>query len=643
MLKQLKLFFLCALSCFLLAVFFELNYYDSVYLLRIRKYVPSSPVCQCQKQDCLTDIIQMLRIASLNDTEDDRDLNLRALDMLISTVQTYVTSKNIYKRRDVTLKEELNKLDELRNEIRNRQIRGMISQSQTHEENGYHTEEPQSKMQERNEVDYEQITRNETESMEHYEQYDYQENLEQEIDEPEEGSEINIKEILTIVLNLNNYTYKDLSNIDKLVQSIPVLYPGVKTLVYSPFKVDQGLTKENVTFVVLNKPAHPGRVWDTLLELVNTTHVLLLRDVVSLDENSRVRNLLYNMKNLNVDFIGGATKNIHNGHWDMGCSQMAYRNYILVYKSGYRHSKNSCVYCHDVNGPFVAKTSILKQYNFTNIYLPEELMFHDLFFNQYKKSNLAICPDSMFHTRTSSVTTDRSQWLRFAVKNNVHRIVLPYGKTYTYTCEELGVEKNSIDDGKSVPYCTIQELINHIKFIMRTCRENLIICELSWGIELGAVKLNSIAPWEHDGDVSFYTPQAEKLMALEPLFQEHGYSLYYHRYTGEWDSPWLRSNSKWWHVDLFNRTKLDSADLILQGRSPTKVLFDGEWVETSNNVGYSVKRGYGPEIYKHKDYSMTYSQSYLGLNYVKCPDDGVHDCIDQLPSDGNFDIGDPHP
>ena len=94
---------------------------------------------------------------------------------------------------------------------------------------------------------------------------------------------------------------------------------------------------------------------------------------------------------------------------------------------------------------------------------------------------------------------------------------------------------------------------------------------------------------------------------------------------------------------MFNRTKLDSADLILQGRSPTKVLFDGEWVETSNNVGHSVKRGYGPEIYKHKDYSMTYSQSYLGLNYVKCPDDGVHDCIDQLPSDGNFDIGDPHP
>ena len=120
MLKQLKLFFLCALSCFLLAVFFELNYYDNVYLLRIRKYVPSSPVCQCQKQDCLTDIIQMLRIASLNDTEDDRDLNLRALDMLISTVQTYVTSKNIYKRLDVTLNEELNKLDELRNEIRNR-------------------------------------------------------------------------------------------------------------------------------------------------------------------------------------------------------------------------------------------------------------------------------------------------------------------------------------------------------------------------------------------------------------------------------------------------------------------------------------------------------------------------------------------
>ena len=88
--------------------------------------------------------------------------------------------------------------------------------------------------------------------------------------------------------------------------------------------------------------------------------------------------------------------------------------------------------------------------------------------------------------------------------------------------------------------------------------------------------------------------------------------------------------SKWWHVDLFNRTHLDSAEQILQGKTPTRVLFDGEWVETSNNVGYSAKKGYGPEIYQHKDYSMTYHQQYTGLHYVPCPDGQGHDLRRQV-------------
>ena len=124
--------------------------------------------------------------------------------------------------------------------------------------------------------------------------------------------------------------------------------------------------------------------------MVKTTHVLILRDVVAVDDDSRIHSLMYNLNSLNIEVIGGAVKNINNGYWDMGCYQMAHRNYVLVYKSGYRHSKNSCVFCHDITGPFIAKTSLMKNYNFSGVNLPEELIFHDFFFNQFKKS-IKIC------------------------------------------------------------------------------------------------------------------------------------------------------------------------------------------------------------------------------------------------------------
>ena len=417
--------------------------------------------------------------------------------------------------------EELSKLEELRNEIHNRQLRGIISQNQVHLVDAQNVKTVQGGKEENNETKgEEQNGMDESETVGNYQRYEYEGTFGQDVQETEEGNDIDIEKVLTIAISLHNYSYKDLLSIDKLFTGITTLYPGIKTVVYSPIKLDRiSSTNRNITLITLEKQIQPGQIWRMLLEQINTTCVLILRNVVDFDEHSRVRNLLFNLENLKLDLVGGSSKNMNNGHWDMGCSQMAYRNYILVHKAGYRHSKNSCIYCHNIDGPFVAKASLLKQYNFTNLFVSEELLFHDFFFNQYKnQSKFAVCPDSMFHTRAKTTEPDRDQWLKFAVENNVHRLKTAQGKTFTYSCDELGVEKNSIDDGKSVPFCTIQELINHIKFIMRMCRENLIICELSWGIELGAVKLNSVAPWEHDGDISFYTPQAEKLMALETIF-----------------------------------------------------------------------------------------------------------------------------
>lgn len=46
--------------------------------------------------------------------------------------------------------------------------------------------------------------------------------------------------------------------------------------------------------------------------------------------------------------------------WSNGCEQSLLRNYSLAYTAGYHKSTEECMMCHHVQGPFVAKTELLK-------------------------------------------------------------------------------------------------------------------------------------------------------------------------------------------------------------------------------------------------------------------------------------------
>ncbi len=68
-----------------------------------------------------------------------------------------------------------------------------------------------------------------------------------------------------------------------------------------------------------------------------------------------------------------------------------------------------------------------------------------------------------------------------------------------------------------------------------------------------------------------FPPQAAKFYSLKPVFEQHGYTLYYHTYTGAYASPWLRTAGPYWYIDMYNRSRMDSVDLLLAGRPTTKV------------------------------------------------------------------------
>jgi len=44
-----------------------------------------------------------------------------------------------------------------------------------------------------------------------------------------------------------------------------------------------------------------------------------------------------------------------------GCEQSKLYNYILEYRSGYKTSKEECLVCHHVHGPFVTLTALAQE------------------------------------------------------------------------------------------------------------------------------------------------------------------------------------------------------------------------------------------------------------------------------------------
>ncbi len=168
---------------------------------------------------------------------------------------------------------------------------------------------------------------------------------------------------------------------------------------------------------------------------------------------------------------------------------MAYRNYSLVYRSGYRHSQHDCLICHHITGPFIADTDLLRQ-NPLDIKMADNLVFYDLFFRIFQKGlKLGVCPDSMFIVRDEpSIKLSRMEWLPLVKKHQINQIITPEGTIFSFTCQESGINLEMLDrrdfmslKGYVMPPCMLKSLADHIKFVMRVCAEHNIFCEINGG------------------------------------------------------------------------------------------------------------------------------------------------------------------
>ena len=242
--------------------------------------------------------------------------------------------------------------------------------------------------------------------------------------------------------------------------------------------------------------------------------------------------------------VGNAIVNISNGYWSHGCTQMRLKNYVLKYERGYHNSLHSCMQCDALEGPFLVKTDFLRSYKFRDFL--RDGYYEDWFLRvqghswknaagererseKIRRKNtrrlIYSCPDVA--SQLTMPDCDGSKMEQMADLWDIKKIVGANGESHWFGCKRglsRPTQKCRVGRGMSVPPCCLDNLIIAIIFVMRKCGEYNIVCELMEGTLLGAVKFQSVLPWERDADIAFYAGDFDKLLALALDVERKGYS-----------------------------------------------------------------------------------------------------------------------
>ena len=268
-----------------------------------------------------------------------------------------------------------------------------------------------------------------------------------------------VAKLLTVVIIVDDIDIYN-RNIRPSIIALHKIYPKLKIEMGIPYHVKKDYRPQNdfifTTFYSLDE--NMGKILNRIIKKIKTPYTFIANNLMEFTKDINFERLIREINSLNVSVIGGAIRD-QDGVWSLNCHQMAFRNYTLVYRTGYHYSMHSCVVCNFTQGPFLSRTASLQSQQFSEN-LSGQLVYRDYLFNLNVRlgQKAVVCPDVMFHVvtgnstpvprlkgsqvsearpRGNQVSLTRSELLEFARKWNVHRLVLENGQTYEFSCEEL--------------------------------------------------------------------------------------------------------------------------------------------------------------------------------------------------------------
>ena len=447
-----------------------------------------------------------------------------------------------------------------------------------------------------------------------------------------------IPSILSVLLNFVQYPEPRTSKI--VLDGLRAVHPNIPLIVAWPEGQKDLFTTDHsgVTLLPVKAGEDASNVWNGLVSSAKTPYVLVGKDLIYYDSDTYIERLFRVMKTSSAaSMIGGAIRT-PNGHWVIGCEQSSLMNYTLSYRSGYYRSQHECVYCDHIAGPFIAKREHL---NFTPNLADDTATFASLFLDLKDRGvKSQVCPDGMFHVRDLYNASQNAKFWQPLAKYQKVQTVIVNGKEFEYTCGQVGIRCGRPTGIGLAPGC-MQQLADEVAFLMNTCEEKNMYCDLRSGTLMGAVKMSGILPWELDADFYITWSNFTDILKMKSWFRARGWSVVKKSQNG------IDFRKRWstWRTECYGTTDDNPVSsthpryFTSKGMKPTRVNIAGHWLVAPHNPGWLMRREYGPEIYRHSQHNMVFGKRpmavYKPRKFTKCR--RKHSaCLDKYCLDGNI-------
>ena len=456
-----------------------------------------------------------------------------------------------------------------------------------------------------------------------------------------------LRSVVSVLVNTVAYPKQDEGHIETVVKGITETYPTVQVhLATRSNEVMEAAKKYKNVDVVKIDEAKVAKGWNTLVSKASTPYVLVARDLFHFTWLTQLERQIRVVSQIpNVGVAGGSYRNF-SGHWKAGCVQTTVKNYVLEYQEGYFHSRNSCMFCDYLQGPFVTKTSLLK----LDESLPNDVVFEDWFLRIDEEGNLIMsCPDAMYFTTdywSYSKRTDRNVWTPLAKKWELNRVLLPEGFKHSFSCKDIGASCKPTHE--LLPTCCLEEYADVLSFFQNFTDAHNLTFELDHGSVLGAVKFNGLIPWDIDGDLFFLSTGIDIFGKKETVdyFQKNGYTL------SDYESPkpgvgsgyvrvyFYGFNIEVWGMGGVTNTRYLPPELQ-KHKTFTKANIRGYWIDTVFSPGLFARNRYGRDVLKHSQSwrKVGFANSWVDYkpgSFMSCKNPNHHACIHYFPADGNI-------
>lgn len=386
-----------------------------------------------------------------------------------------------------------------------------------------------------------------------------------------------------------------------------------------------------------NSASH-GYIWNSLVKEVKTQNTLIVPNMGVFSKDTNLTDLLSPLIEGVAAVIGGAIID-KNRHWSLGCELTKYINFTLMYENTYTSTSGNCMKCDFIHGMFVIRTT-----EFLKFPLDENLakgsVFHD-FFLRCKRAGITsiVCPTVIFEINNDLVpNSDKNIWLPLVKKWSLNQLTFAGRLEMKFTCKQINVNCAKLKGSKGLllPRCCLEELSELVQFVSKTCIKHNLYCVADTGTLLGAIKFNSILPWEVDADMGFALSNLTAYRQLGSYYKKWGYLLKEFHTNPNGASFVIYSKS--WSCDAWGTKKIDPETRIDPSNFPvpngwgrTKILLDGEWVPTNTNPGLYARQMFYNGMLQHEEHSGGGI-----LKFFTCPRTGDHACLDQYSADGSI-------